>query len=207
MNDITVEKIESVGKGKIRVTFDTGLSCLLYRGEARSLNLSEECIITHNDYEHMLTDVIGKRAKKRAMHLLEQMDRTEKQLRDKLLANEYPQSCIDMAIEYVKSYHYIDDERYACNYVRFAQEKKSRQRIKQDLMRKGIGRDIIEYALEEEFETDETEQIKELLEKKHFQYQESDQKEFQRIYNFLLRRGLHSSDILNVMKQNTNFHN
>ena len=159
MNDITVETIDSVGKGKIRVAFDTGLSCLLYRGEARSLNLSEGSIISQEDYDRMIKEVIGKRAKKRAMHLLEKMERTEKQLRDKLLDNEYPESCIDMAIAYVKSYHYLDDERYACNYVRFAQEKKSRQRIKQDLMQKGIGRDLIEYALEEEFESDETQEI------------------------------------------------
>lgn len=207
MNDIVIETIDSVGKGKIRVTFDTGLSCLLYRGEARGLNLSEGGVISQSDYDYMLKEVIGKRAKRRAMHLLEQMDRTEKQLRDKLLGNEYPESCIDMAIEYVKSYHYIDDERYACNYVRFAQEKKSRQRIKQDLMRKGISRDLIEFALEEEFESDEIAQIQELLVKKHFQYEEAEQKEFQKIYNFLLRRGFHSSDILNTMKQNKNFHN
>ena len=150
----------------------------------------------------MIKEVIGKRAKKRAMHLLEKMERTEKQLRDKLLDNEYPESCIDMAIAYVKSYHYLDDERYACNYVRFAQEKKSRQRIKQDLMQKGIGRDLIEYALEEEFESDETQKIQELLEKKHFHYGDTDQKEFQRIYNFLLRRGFRSSDIIKEMKQN-----
>lgn len=197
---VIVTNCEAVGKGRLKVYFDNGITCLLYRGEASRFDISLDASLSKEKYDELIVEVVGKRATKRAMHLLEQMDRTEYQLRDKLAKNDYPQCCIDQAIEYVKKYNYIDDNRYACNYVRFHQEKLSRQQIKQKLIQKGLGRDIIEWAIEEEFESDEMSQITELLRKRKYDSENVDQKEFQRTYQFLMRRGFKSSDILKAMK-------
>lgn len=143
---------------------------------------------------------ISIRAKKRALHLLERMDRTEHQLREKLKASDYPEEIIEEAIEYVKSFHYLDDKRYAENFTRYKKENLSRQQIKQKLMSKGIARDTIEFAIEEEYDADETEHIRKLLEKKHFDGSSKDEGEFRRVYNYLLRRGFRSNDILKEMK-------
>lgn len=197
---IIVKEIEAVGKGRYRVKFDTGVTCLLYRKEMSSFSIEKGKEITAQQYQELLEEVVGKRAKKRALHLLEQMDRTEKQLRDKLLANEYPQSCIDGAIAYVKGFHYLDDSRYASNYVRFSQEKMSRVQMKQKLMQKGIASSVIADAIEEAYVADEMEQIMALLRKRKFVPEESDEKEFQRTYQYVMRRGFKSSDILKAMK-------
>ncbi len=197
---IIVKEIEAVGKGRYRVKFDTGVTCLLYRKEMSSFSIEKGKEITAQQYQELLEEVVGKRAKKRALHLLEQMDRTEKQLRDKLLANEYPQSCIDGAIAYVKGFHYLDDSRYASNYVRFSQEKMSRVQMKQKLMQKGIASSVIADAIEEEYVADEMEQIMALLQKRKFVPEEADEKEFQRTYQYVMRRGFKSSDILKAMK-------
>lgn len=197
---IIVKEIEAVGKGRYRVKFDTGVTCLLYRKEMSSFSIEKGKEITAQQYQELLEEVVGKRAKKRALHLLEQMDRTEKQLRDKLLANEYPQSCIDGAIAYVKGFHYLDDSRYASNYVRFSQEKMSRVQMKQKLLQKGIASSVIADAIEEEYVADETEQIMALLRKRKFVPEKADEKEFQRTYQYVMRRGFKSSDILKAMK-------
>lgn len=197
---IIVKEIEAVGKGRYRVKFDTGVTCLLYRKEMSSFSIEKGKKITAQQYQELLEEVVGKRAKKRALHLLEQMDRTEKQLRDKLLANEYPQSCIDGAIAYVKGFHYLDDSRYASNYVRFSQEKMSRVQMKQKLLQKGIASSVIADAIEEEYVADETEQIMALLRKRKFVPEKADEKEFQRTYQYVMRRGFKSSDILKAMK-------
>lgn len=197
---ILVRKIETTGKGRYRVTFDTGVTCLLYRKEISGFSIEENAAIEEQQYQKLLEDVVGKRAKKRALYLLEQMDRTEQQLRDKLLANEYPKSCIDGAIEYVKGFHYLDDARYASNYVRFSQEKMSRVCMKQKLMQKGIASSVIEEAIEEGYVADEMEQIMALLRKRRFEPEEADEKEFQRTYQYVMRRGFKSSDILKAMK-------
>ena len=197
---IIVKEIEAVGKGRYRVKFDTGVTCLLYRKEMSSFSIEKGKGITAQQYQELLEEVVGKRAKKRALHLLEQMDRTEKQLRDKLLANEYPQSCIDGAIAYVKGFHYLDDLRYASNYVRFSQEKMSRVQMKQKLMQKGIASSVIADAIEEAYVADEMEQIMALLRKRKFVPEKADEKEFQRTYQYVMRRGFKSSDILKAMK-------
>lgn len=197
---LVIAGMESLGKGQYRLVFDNGIHCKVYASEIRSMNLKEEGFITEEQYHQLITEIIGKRAKKRALHLLERMDRTEHQLREKLRIAEYPEECVDMAIDYVKSYHYLDDVRYASTYTRYAKEKQSRGQIRQKLMAKGISRDLADQAIEEEYDTDESEQIRALLVKKHFDPSTHDDGEFRRVYQFLLRRGFRSSDILREMK-------
>lgn len=200
MEELQITAVLPKEKGKSLVQFDNGMKVLLYKGEIRKLSLREGEYIPEALYEKILSEIVGTRAKKRAMHLLERMDRTENQLTEKLRQNGYPDICIEEAIAYVKSYHYIDDARYAQNYVRFHQQKKSRQRLKMDLFAKGIDCNIIENVLEETFCSDEQEKIRQLLEKRRFCYEDSDRKEQQKTYQFLMRRGFKSSDILHVMK-------
>lgn len=198
-------EIKPLEKGKSALILDNGEELILYRSELRALSLSGQMELPEELYRKIMDEIIGLRAKKRAMHLLERMDRTEKQLYDKLLQSAYPQECVDNAILYVKKYHYIDDRRYASNYIRCYQDRKSRLRMQQDLLRKGVSRALIEEVLEEEFQADERIQIRSLLEKRGFDATECDEKERQRCYQFLMRRGFKSSDILKVMRDPDNF--
>ena len=195
-----VVKWEALNKGKIRVIFEDGIRCRLYRKEAMAFSLREGEQISDADYQKLIGDVLSKRAIKRAMHLLEQMDRTEMKLRQKLKEGEYPQSCIEDAIAYVKKYHYLDDKRYAANYVRCAQEKKSRLQMRQKLAERGISRGLIDQTLDEEYTMDESEQIRELLQKRSYSFGKSDEKDFRRTYQFLMRRGFPGNLILKEMK-------
>ena len=201
MDNVEVIGCEPVGKGKLRVKFSDGITCLLYSREARSYRIEEHASLSYQQYDILMKESLGKRAKKRAMHLLEQMDRTEKQLREKLAAGEYPQCCIDDAIDYVKSFHYLDDYRYACTYVQYRRERMSRGQLTQKLLQKGVDRSLIDRATEEYCTLDETERIMVLLAKKGYDPKNCEQKEFVRIYQFLLRRGFQSGDILKCMKR------
>ena len=78
-------QIDKLGNGKRRIHFDEGDNLILYYSETRGCELEEGSFISYEIYEHLLREVVGKRAKKRALHLLEQMDRTEQQLREKLM--------------------------------------------------------------------------------------------------------------------------
>ncbi len=197
---IEILQLEPLGKGKNRVTFDNGTVCLMYRDEVRNFSIQEGGYVTEEAFEKLLSEVIGKRAKKRAMYILEQRDRTEKQLREKLLSSEYPPSCIEEAIAYVKTFHYLDDYRYACNFVRYSGERMSRGQLRQKLLVKGVPADLAESAIEEEYQADELEQIRKLLQKRSYGTGQNDQKEIRKTYQFLLRRGFKSSDILKAMK-------
>lgn len=195
---VTAYKPEA--KGKVKIQLDNGMSLTAYRSELRQFHMEEGAGITEEDYHKLVYEVIAKRAKKRAMHLLEQMDRTEYQLRTKLKSGGYPEICIDAAIEYVTSFHYLDDCRYAASYVRYRQERMSRRQLLQKLAAKGITKEVAEQALEAEYDASERQQIAKLLQKRQFVRDKADETEFRRTYQYLLRRGFLSSEILSVMK-------
>ena len=199
MQELLVTEVIPREKGRTSIRFDNGMEVLLYKGEVRKLGLQEQTVISREKYDEIIYEILGTRAKKRAMFLLEQMDRTEHQLRDKLMQNGYPAVCVDLAIDYVKKYHYID-LRYATNYISYQQKRKSRQKLKIDLLTKGIDKNVIEQALDEAFDSDEQIKIRQLLEKKHYDPKECDRKEKQKTYQYLMRRGFKGSDILHVMK-------
>ena len=200
MSEILVLSEEAMTKGKIRVRLDTGLTCILYRSEQRQINAYEGSSLTREQYEILVHEILGKRATKRAMHLLEKMDRTEYKLREKLSEGGYPDEAIEDAIGYVKRYHYLDDERYARNYVFLAQDRKSRKKLSIELYQRGIKKELIDRILEEEYEADEEKQICQLLEKRGYDPKTCSEKERQTLYQFLLRRGFQSSDICKVMR-------
>ena len=199
--DVQVTSVIPLEKGKARIRFEDGSEVILYKGEIWKLGIQEGCVITDEVYHKIIDEILGQRAIKRAMHLLEKQDRTERQLYDKLKENGYPEVCIESAISYVKRYHYIDDLRYASAYIRYRQEKKSRQKLKLELQAKGIARDVIEEALEEEYVSDDQKKILELLQKRRYSFENADTAEQRKNYQFLLRRGFQSSDILHVMRQ------
>ena len=199
MQELLVVEVIPREKGRTSIRFDNGMEVLLYKGEVRKLSLREGTVISQEKYDEIIYEILGTRAKKRAMFLLERMDRTEHQLREKLMQNGYPDVCVDLAVEYVRKYHYIDDLRYACSYVRYQKEKKSNRRLQQDLQKKGVAKEFIEQALLEEGNEDETDAIQRLLEKKGYT-PEMPREQANKIYQFLLRRGYKSSDILYVMR-------
>ena len=143
-----------------------------------------------------------KRAKLRCMHLLEKRDYTEKELRQKLEngKTEYTEEQIDGAIAYVKSFHYVDDGRYACKYIEAMLSRKSRRQIEQELYQKGVDRELIQEAFEETGEVPEEEQIARWMEKRNIHPEEADLKEKQRMYAFLARKGFRAENIQRAMK-------
>ena len=150
-----------------------------------------------------MTYDLQKRAKIRCMHLLEKRDYTEKQLRDKLRMGktEYPPEVIDEAIAYVKSYHYVDDSRYAAQYIEEKKARRSRRQIEQELLQKGIDREIVRQTFEETEQVPEEELIRYWMEKRHYDAQTADLSETRRMYAFLARKGFRSSAIMNALKR------
>ncbi|MCU6760979.1 recombination regulator RecX [Brotonthovivens ammoniilytica] len=185
--------------GKVKIRLEDHIEFLLYKSEAGKFQLKAGDELKEEQWLYIKTEILQKRAKKRAMHLLEKMDRSEKQLRDKLKEGMYPADVMDAAIDYVKSYHYIDDERYARNLIRYQQEKKSRLQMKMDLLKRGISSEIIDNAMEEECQVSSEDLILKLLEKKGYQRGCTDDSQRRKIYNFLLRKGFRSDEISRCM--------
>lgn len=196
-----ITQISELDKKRMMIRTEEGNSFVLYKGEVRKLALQEGEELPAEVYEEIRSEILIKRARKRAMFLLEKMDRTESQLRDKLRQGFYGDDIIEDAISYVKGYHYIDDTRYARAYVRCQKERKSKRQIKVDLLQKGVDREVVDAAIESEYEAqNEQELILEWIEKRHYSIENSDIKEKQKMYQFLMRKGFRSEDIIHILQ-------
>ena len=186
-------------KKKLLIHTDSGLCFPLYQKEAAQYQICEGSRITDELWAQIRREVLDLRAKKRAMYLLEKMDRTEAQLRRKLQENHYPEEVVTCAMDYVRSFHYIDDYRYAAAFIRSRQGAKSRIQLKMSLLQKGVPADLIEQALEDECSEEEEVLIRKLLEKKKYDPEQMDQQQKYKIYQSILRKGFSGSIVRNAM--------
>ncbi len=194
-----VTQIAGISKARYRVSLDGQFAFVLYKGELRQFHIKENQELSEEAYRSIMTQILPKRAKLRSMNLLQTKDYTRKQLEDKLKQGEYPAECIEEALAYVESYGYIDDRRYARDFIEYHLQGKSRKRIEADLMRKGIAKEIIGKAFDElenlGVEQNEVTMIRELLRKKKYFAETATRQEQQKMYGFLYRKGFQSDAI------------
>ena len=141
------------------------------------------------------------RAKKRALYILTDSDRTEKQLREKLEKTGYSEEVIAETLKYVKGFGYINDRKYAVRYIEYYRERRSEKRLRYDLLKKGVSSDVIEEAFEEAGEWDERGQIRDFAEKKLSGMDPDDPKTYRRVASFLAGRGYRGDDIAAVLRE------
>ena len=108
-------------------------------------------------------------ARRKALLLLEHMDRTEKGLSDRLRQAGFCTEAVEDAVAYVSSFGYVDDGRYAENYIAYRIQSKSRRKILQELLQKGVDKETAQTAWEQVSEytqPDEQKILKEAVLKK-----------------------------------------
>lgn len=194
-----ITRIEELDKRKVKLFLDFEFAFVLYKGELRTLHLKENQEMELSVYEEITGQILPKRAKLRCMNLLKSRPYTERQLRDKLKQGFYPLDIIDEAVSYVKSYHYVDDEGYARDYIEYHMESKSKKKLEQILTGKGIDRGIFDkifaQCTENGNKRDELGMAKELLRKKNFSAENATIKEIRKISGYLYRKGFDSETI------------
>lgn len=194
-----VTQITGIAGGRYRIYIEEKPVFVLYRGEVSRLGIREGEAVSEECLREIQEDILPGRAKRRAMNLLQSRDYTENGLREKLRDGDYPENCIEEALAYVKSYGYVDDRRYARDFIAYNMDRKSRTRIEHDLMRRGISKDVIRAVFEELEEEgtrqDEDAMIRTLLEKKKYDPKTAARQDKQRMYAFLYRRGFHAEAI------------
>lgn len=198
-----VTDIVELNKSKSKIYIDHEFAFVLYKGEICKNHIREGEELPQQVYDLLTGEILPKRAKLRAMHLLTKRPYTEKKLRQKLAEGLYTEACINIAIDYVKSYGYIDDTMYAKDFISYHSGSLSRRQIEVKLMQKGIAKDIIRDAYEEECpqkqEELELEQISRLFIKKYHGIVPEDAKERMKMMQFFQRKGYAQSMINKVI--------
>lgn len=132
-----------------------------------------------------------RKAKEKAMRLLLQQDRTEKELRDRLYRAGFSETASEAAMQYVSGFGYLDDRRYAENYISFHKGRRSRKEISFKLKNKGVPPEILSMAMEGYEIEDESVAIEHLIQKKIKGQRLSDMEytQLNKITAYLARKG------------------
>lgn len=197
-----VTKVEQIDNKRYRIYVEEEFVFLLYVTDIRKFKIEEQGSISEEEMEEIYKDTVLRRAKLKAMQLLKSMDYSEKSLRDKLAKLYYPEKAINQALEYVISFGYIDDERYAKNYVRFKKDSTSRRQIEYTLQQKGISNDIIRAAFEEEYQGESNAVVKAICKKAGSleQVQEMPPDQKRKLSAYLFRKGFTWDEIQQYIK-------
>ena len=152
---MTVTGITEWKKDRMLISLNDEPSFVLYKREVKEYGIKEGEPLSDEKYEEILEKVLIKRAKSRTLHILDRFDKTEKELRDKLKDDMYPPEAIDAAVEAAKKGRYLDDLRYASQYIYEKSKSKSLKKIEAELTGKGIERDVLSEALNRFYEDEE----------------------------------------------------
>ncbi|MBP3753861.1 MAG: regulatory protein RecX [Lachnospiraceae bacterium] len=199
-----VKQITKCGKSRNLVKLESGLTFPLYSSEVTKFDTREGSDLSDESLSEIMTRILPSRCIKRAMNLLQKKSFAEGELVRKLSDGGYPEEVVEKAVEYVRSFGYIDDVRYASDYIRYhSSQGRGKNRIRMDLMTKGISDESFEKAWDENMELGlipgTEEEIKKLLEKKHFN-PDMERSDKDKIAAFIMRRGFSAEDIFKAMR-------
>lgn len=168
--------------------------------------------IPPEDLEKILFEAeIGKLMKK-MYRLFNIRQRSEKEIRDyfKNLSfkrkvkseEELPLNIINMVIELMKRKGMVNDKQFAISWMQSRTRKYGPQRIKQELYKKGIDREIIDEVFSSGFVVSGQEVAQKLLEKKIESWKNFPPLKFRKkAYEYLLRRGFEYSQIKYIIEK------
>lgn len=192
-------------KKKSKIYVDYEFAFALYKGELHKYGLQKDMIMPDELYWEIVNDILSKRARLRAMNLLAKRPYTEERLRSKLKEGLYPAVCIEGAIDYVKSFGYIDDATYATEYIIYHMDTQSRKQMQQKLMTRGISLQIIRECMDklcdENGEGAEVRQIHLLLQKRYKGKIPVDSSQKTKMLAYFLRKGYSQSTVKKALEQ------
>jgi len=126
-----------------------------------------------------------------ALNLLSYRQRSEKEVYDALKRKGFDVANIEKAIEYLKGYKYLDDNAFATSFINDKKHlnKLGSTRIKYELIKKGVSKEIIETILDID-SAEEYEIALELASKKINSYKGQDRNAiYRKLGGFLQRKG------------------
>lgn len=197
-----VTDITEYDKRRSRVFIDGSFAFLLYKGELKTYGVKKDAELSREQYDMIVSELLGKRCKLRAMNLLTAKSYTREKLRQKLVDGLYPEEVIEEALAYVESFGYVNDNTYAADFIAYHAGSMNRMQMIQKLRTRGVPQDVIERQLaayaESGEEIDEVAQIEAFLRKKKFDPLNTSAQEIQKLKAALYRKGYRNDNISSV---------
>ncbi|MFP4697484.1 MAG: regulatory protein RecX [Eubacteriales bacterium] len=194
-----VTQLVDTTKNKVKVYLNDEYYFWLTKKEVKKLGLIEGQTIPTARLNNIIENIVFKKAKSKALSLLKYCDRTEEELKLKLKKEEYADEIINKVIDFLFEYNFVNDYRYAENYIENKKHKRSKKQITHTLMQKGIKREIVDQIFEK-VTINEEEVLINLIEKKYFTRKEEYDNNIQKLYQYFVRKGFNPTLVMKIIK-------
>lgn len=143
------------------------------------------------------------KAKKKALNYLDYAEQSEKTMIEKLTRAGFSDEVARIAVDELSAEGIINDESYAKRYAYYLYTKKfyGRRRVVMELMGKGIDRDAAQEAADSQMPEDFTELIRTLALKRVRSVKGISDKDYDKVFAYLLRCGHEYGDIREVLSE------
>lgn len=187
---------------KYNIFVDGTFAFALSMQDIAYFKLKEGAPIAQQTYDFIQENLIYIKAQDIALHYLGYQMRTQEQVRKKLEEKSFAEPVVERVMAFLRKYGYCDDMAYAKSYIRQSQKlrPKGAYVLKMELRQRGITQEIIEQAIQESGLC-ETEDAAYWIRKKiKCRIEDLDEKEKQRLYGFLQRKGYRWDVITEAMR-------
>lgn len=177
------------------IFIDGKYSFHLHRDTLFKSNIKEGQTLKEKELQEIVNLEQLKEAEDYALLLLSHCDRSSKEIFDRLKRKKFEPAIIQKVIDKLSGAGYLDDYKFAVDWVnkRLKEKPRGEKLIRQELLFKGIKKEIIDKAINETFSYNENEELdlaNLALKNKLPAYKKLDKViALRRIKNFLLRRG------------------
>ena len=184
-------------KGRYSIYLDGKYSFSLSENELIQSGIRIGREYTQAELEDLQQVAVLDKANMRALDYLSRRQRSEWEIRDNLKRKDYESPVIDITLNKLSDYGYIDDTKFAQAWIsnRRTLKPTSLRRLRQELMQKHVSKEAIESALQTD-EGDEKGALKEVVDKKR---QQSRYQDDQKLIAYLLRQGFNYGDVKDVL--------
>jgi regulatory protein len=197
-NKITKMEYGKRNKQRVNIYINGEFSFAVDEALVYQYKLEKDKVVDLESLQQIIEEDNYIKAKTTALKTIERAYKTEKEIRDKLEKNEYPENSIERVLEFLKSYEFINDEKFTKMFVQDKIKKYGKNKIKFDLIKKGINEKVIEENLNSMNDTNEKDTAKKLAEKKlrTLQGKYGEGVIYSKVANYLSSKGF-SFDVIN----------
>lgn len=145
-NIVTGIKLQGRNRVNVYVDNEFAFSCsteIIY-----SYNIAKGKYIDKDYLKSIIEEDNYIKCKGQALRIIEKNYKTEKQIYDRLVKKDYDINTIKRTLKFLREYKFVDDYKFARVYIREKIERFGKNKIKYDLVKKGIEKNIIEEELE-----------------------------------------------------------
>ncbi|MDR2047216.1 MAG: RecX family transcriptional regulator [Clostridiales bacterium] len=186
MGIITKIELQKKNKGRVSLFVDGEFVCSLSLETIMQKRLKAGKEIDADEIRDAVCEDEKKRAFGDVLDLISRKPSTKKQARQYLEKKSYMEQAVDCAIAKAEEYGYIDDGKYAEQYLSFYGAKSGKFKLKFDLANKGVDRALIDEILDGHDDGDAAYGI---LQKYLRGEKPADKKEKERATRYLLSKG------------------